>query len=185
MTSTPEQIVAAVDPQQVRTARALFREYAASIESFAGPSLASQGFEEELAGLPGKYAPPRGTILLAMLGGKAVGCAALRPIGARAPDGLAPDPEPLCEMKRLYVRPTSRGLGIGARLCRRLIADAKGIGYAMMKLDTEPRLPEALALYGRLGFRPIPRYNADPDPTTIYLGLTLGAAATCGKASPP
>lgn len=148
-------------------ARALFREYAASLPF----SLCFQGFDEELATLPGKYAAPAGEILLALQGEHPLGCVAVRPIDAMPDDPLAA--RPICEMKRLYVKPAARGRGAGRALCERLIADARVMGFRTMKLDSEPDFDAAVGLYRSLGFVPIPRYNDDPHPQTIYLGLRL------------
>ncbi|HEX8875775.1 MAG TPA: GNAT family N-acetyltransferase, partial [Phycisphaerales bacterium] len=142
----------------------LFREYTASIAHICAASFAQQNIEQELRTLPGKYAQPAGCILLAFGGGGggggAVGCVALRPIEAAAHDRAG---ERVCEMKRLYTRPAARGLGAGRRLCEELIAFARGAGYTLMKLDTEPELAAACALYRALGFVEIPRYNDDPN----------------------
>jgi GNAT superfamily N-acetyltransferase len=143
----------------------LFREYAASLP-FA---LDYQGFDAELATLPGKYAPPTGVILLASTpAGVAIGCIALRP--------LAPgsgDPTPVCEMKRMYVKPGFRGVGAGRRLAERLLSHARAAGYALMKLDTESEFTAAVTLYRSLGFVECPRYNDDPMPGTLWMSLRL------------
>lgn len=131
-------------------------------------SLHHQGFEKELAGLPGRYARPDGCILLATAQGEAVGCAALREIPR-----LEGDIGRVCEMKRMYVRPTFRGRGLGRMLAERLIAEARAIGYGTMKLDTEPDFHEAVGLYRALGFREIPRYNDDPVACTLFMGMRL------------
>ncbi len=158
------RVVEANAPDGVATFAVLCREYAASLPF----SLCFQGFEEELAGLPGKYARPRGCMLLALADGLPAGCVAMRPI-----EPLPGDPAPVCEMKRLWVRPTHRKLGIGRLLCERLISEAKAAGYALMKLDSEPDFSAAMGLYASLGFTPIARYNDDPHPQTVYLGLPL------------
>jgi ribosomal protein S18 acetylase RimI-like enzyme len=145
-------------PEDVETARTLFREYAEGL----GVDLAFQGWERELRELPGDYAQPRGALFLAERQGAAVGCVALRPL----------DP-PLCEMKRLYVRPAGRGLGLGRRLAEHVIAEARRLGYAAMRLDTLPSMGEAQALYGRLGFREIPAYRYNPIVGTRFLELDL------------
>jgi GNAT superfamily N-acetyltransferase len=138
--------------------RTLFREYADSL----GVDLGFQGFEAELAGLPGDYSPPRGRLLIAREGTRAVGCAALRPLGSDA-----------CEAKRLYVRPEARGTGLGRRLTGALIAEAREIGYARLRLDTLPAMREAIALYRSLGFRPIVPYRFNPVEGALFLEKDL------------
>ena len=154
-------IAGAHDGPSLEAVRALFLEYAASLDF----DLCFQGFERELAGLPGAYAPPRGRLLLATVAGEAAGCVGLRPL---AGNGDA------CEMKRLYVRPAFLGQGLGGRLARAVIAEARSIGYGRMLLDTVPdRMAAATALYRRLGFREIPPYYANPIPGATYLELAL------------
>lgn len=134
--------------------RALFREYAASLP-FA---LDFQDFDRELAELPGEYAPPRGALLLA----RGAGCVGLRPLDAAT-----------CEMKRLYVRPSARGTGLGRRLTEAIVGEARGLGYARMRLDTMPDMAAALSLYAELGFREIPPYRANPVDGAVFLELEL------------
>jgi ribosomal protein S18 acetylase RimI-like enzyme len=130
---------------------ALLRAYEADI----GVSLCFQGFEAELAGLPGAYAPPGGQMLLARhaAGGELVGCVALRP-AADAPGS--------CEMKRLYVAPAARGQRLGRTLALAVMQEARRLGYARMCLDTLPTMREAQALYRSLGFRETGVGSSDP-----------------------
>lgn len=146
-------------PEDVARARELFEEYAAGL----GFSLCFQDFDQELATLPGKYAPPAGRLLLACCDDAVAGCGALRP--------LKPG---ICEMKRLYVRPAFRGRHLGRRLAETLMAEAKVIGYASMRLDTIPqKMAEAERLYRGLGFREIPAYYDNPREGVRYFELRL------------
>jgi putative acetyltransferase len=150
-------IVPATSADHIATARRLFKEYEASL----GIELTFQGFAQEVAGLPGAYAPPAGRLLLAT-GAEPAGCVALRPL-----DGG------ICEMKRLYVRPTARGARLGRRLAETVIREARAIGYARMRLDTLPSMKEAFALYQTLGFREIAPYYATPIAGTRFMELDL------------
>jgi GNAT superfamily N-acetyltransferase len=151
--------------EEIAAAAALFREYA----DWLGIDLSFQDFEAELASLPGKYAPPTGELMLAYSSDDdALGCVAVRQLKASA----------VCEMKRLYVRPAARGLGIGRALVAAVIGAAETIGYTHMKLDTLPSMPEALALYKRCGFLEIPAYYYNPVPGTVYLGKRLSRTQT-------
>ena len=143
---------------QIETVRALFREYQRSLDA----DLCFQGFEAELAGLPGSYAPPRGRLLLASKGTNVAGCVALRPLS-----------EHVCEMKRLFVRPVFRGDGLGRQLAERVIAEAQQAGYRTMRLDTLPEMVTAQALYVSLGFRDGPAYYDNPVPGVRYLERAL------------
>src|ERR1700722_14045492 len=134
--------------------RAMLREYAAWLQV----DLCFQGFEEELAALPGEYAPPSGRLLIE----EGAGCVALRAID-----------DEICEMKRLYVRPEHRGSGLGKRLVLALIEEARGIGYKKMRLDTMPKMNSAQGLYAALGFRDIPAYRYNPEPGARFLELGL------------
>jgi putative acetyltransferase len=144
---------------QIAHARELFLEYAQSL----GFSLCFQGFDEELAGLPGDYAPPKGRLLLAEYEGRLAGCIALRPKESG-----------ICEMKRLFLRPQFRGKGLGRILAERIIAEARQIGYNRMRLDTvEPVMKDAVAMYRKLGFEEIDPYCQNPIAGTLYMQLTL------------
>ena len=149
--STADDLAAAVG---------LFRAYAASLDV----DLAYQDFEGEMQGMPGKYAPPRGCLLLARLaGGAPVGSVALRPI----------EPAGSCEMKRLYVAPEGRGLGIGEKLVGLLTDEARRIGYREIRLDTLPTMTGAMALYRKLGFEEIAPYYDTPVAGTRFMRLVL------------
>ncbi|MBV9788085.1 MAG: GNAT family N-acetyltransferase [Chloroflexi bacterium] len=138
----------------------LFEAYAASL----GIDLSFQDFAAELAALPGKYAPPTGELLLARDEHAApLGCVGLRPL---EPDGC-------CEMKRLYVAPLGRGLGLGRALVAAIIAEAVRIGYREMRLDTLPSMTEAIALYHKAGFVPIDPYYHTPIAGTLFLARSL------------
>ncbi len=158
----------ATTPDDVAQARALFVEYA----QWLGVDLCFQGFDEELATLPGAYARPRGRLLLAGPPGEAFGCIALRPLDAVDGDAAAG----VGEVKRLYVRPAARNAGWGRRLAERLVADARAIGYAELKLDTLDWMQSARALYGALGFRACAPYYDNPLPGVVYMSLSLDRA---------
>ena len=146
-------------PAQIAQARELFLEYAQSL----GFSLCFQNFDEELATLPGGYAPPEGRLLLAEYEGELAGCVALHKLEA----GIA-------EMKRLYVRPKFRGKGLGRALAERIITEARRAEYTSLRLDTvEPVMKDAVAMYRKLGFKEIAPYCANPMPGALYMQLAL------------
>ncbi|HEU4587866.1 MAG TPA: GNAT family N-acetyltransferase [Gemmatimonadales bacterium] len=153
------RIAPASGAADIAMARELFREYADRL----GVDLCFQGFETELATLPGRYAPPSGRLFLAWHDDMAAGCVALR----RLEPGV-------CEMKRLYVRPAARGHGLGRALAERVIAEGRAAGYLTMRLDTLPAMQEAQGLYAALGFREIEPYTRNPVPGVRFLELRLG-----------
>lgn len=145
--------------RDVASARELFTEYADSLDF----DLDFQGFDEEFANLLGEYAPPKGCLLLAEYKGQPAGCVAVR--------GLSED---ICEMKRLYVRPEFRGLGIGRALAEAVIAQGRNIGYTRIRLDTAPSMQAARTLYRSLGFRQMSPYRYNPIEGAIFMELELG-----------
>jgi GNAT superfamily N-acetyltransferase len=160
----PSPIRAAATTDDFAEARALFQEYAA----WLAVDLCFQGFAEELATLPGAYAPPRGMLLLAGPAGATLGCIALRP--------LTYDESPLgavAEVKRLYVRPAARAMGLGRRLVQAVIEGARALGYVELKLDTLDRMAEAHSLYAKLGFRACAPYYDNPLPGAVYMSRVL------------
>ena len=145
--------------EDIKTARELFEEYAAALNI----SLCFQNFDQEVHGLPGSYAPPAGRLLLASQDDKVAGCIALRPLADNA-----------CEMKRLFVRPQSRGRGFGGKLVAAVIDAAREIGYEHMRLDTLPgEMAAAIALYRSIGFREIPPYYHNPVAGALFMELPL------------
>lgn len=149
----------AESPAQVAQARELFLEYAESL----GFNLGFQNFDQELAGLPGDYAPPDGRLLVAEYRGQLAGCVALHRLESET-----------CEMKRLYLRSRFRGKGLGRVLAEAVIAEARTIGYRKMRLDTvEPVMPNAVAMYRRLGFVEIEPYRPNPIAGALYMELSL------------
>jgi putative acetyltransferase len=139
--------------------RELFLEYAQAL----GVNLCFQSFDQELAGLPGHYAPPHGRLLLAEYEGQLAGCAALHQWEPGAG-----------EMKRLYLRPTFRGKGLGRAMAETIIAEARNIGYQTLLLDTiEPLMKDAVGMYRKLGFKEIAPYRPNPIPGAMYMELHL------------
>jgi putative acetyltransferase len=159
------RIVTSAEPMD--PVRTLFREYADS----PGSDICFQNFEQELADLPGPYAPPSGCLLLATVGDEPAGCVALKKLA----DGV-------CEMKRLYVRSRHRGTGLGRSLAGQIIEEAKRLGYQAIRLETVPSvLGSAVALYRSLGFRDIPAYCHNPVPGALFMELRLGLTVRAEK----
>ena len=152
------QIRPASDVKELAAVRTLFEEYSATIRV----ELCFQGFGQELATLPGSYAPPRGRLLLAGPTDLPAGCVGLRPAG-----------DAICEMKRLFVRPTCQGRGLGRALAERAIAEARTIGYSTMVLDSLPSMQRAIRLYEALGFVRRSAYYVSPLPGTVFMELSL------------
>jgi putative acetyltransferase len=160
------ELVDGSEPARLADARALIAEYGASL----GIDLSFQDFGRELDTLPGSYRPPLGRLLLALVDGKPAACAALRPLeGDR------------CELKRLYVRPAHRGLGLGRTLTESLVETARALGYRRMVLDTLPPMGAAQQLYRSLGFRETAPYTINPVPGAAFLELDLTEPAASGR----
>ena len=149
-------------PRELDDVRGIFREYAEGL----GIDLCFQNFAEELAGLPGEYAPPRGDLLIARVDGALAGCCALRPMDSADYPNAA-------EMKRLYVRKAFRGFGLGRQLAEATLDAARRIGYDCVLLDTLDEMEAARALYEDLGFEEIPPYYHNPVPGAHYLKADL------------
>ena len=160
---TPDiQLVIPADPESLEITRGIFREYVGSMD--IDPRF--QDIEEELAALPGEYAPPHGHLLLAFVDGELAGCGALR-------DLTDVDYANSCEMKRLYVRPAFRRFGLGRLLAQALFDEARSVGYSTMLLDTLDDMGAARGLYASLGFEEIPPYYYSPIAGSHYLKADL------------
>ena len=153
------EIHVTLSSSQLLEVRELFLEYAQSL----GFSLCFQGFDQELANLPGIYAPPTGRLLLATIDEQSAGCAGLHKLE-----------DEVCEMKRLYVRPSWRGFGLGRALAEIIIDEAGKLGYRKMRLDTiTGKMDNAIRLYRQLGFKEIAPYQPTPIPEALYMELEL------------
>ena len=172
MAESPFTIRAVSTGAELQAARSIIAEYVASISAFACASFAHQNVEAELADLPGVYVPPRGGLWLAWKDGvpEPIGCIALRPVKSHFSVERI---RTVAEIKRMYTRPATRGLGVARRMCEEVLTFARQAGYSEIWLDSDPELMAALRLYQSLGFAPIERYNQDPDTKTLYLGMKL------------
>jgi len=159
-TSASPELVAANQPEDYLAARTLFSEYASQL----GVDLCFQNFSAELERLPEMYGPPGGRLILARREGQLIGC-----VGVRA----LPKASGACEMKRLYVRASARGLGVGRQLAVAAIDAARQLGYRRLVLDTLGSMTAARALYSELGFRETPPYYPNPSADVAYLELVL------------
>jgi putative acetyltransferase len=162
VTPTDVQITLPTSQVELMQVREIFREYADSL----AVDLCFQNFEHELAHLPGDYAAPRGTLLLALVDGEVAGCCALRPLDAADYPNAA-------EMKRLYVRKAFRRFGLGRQLAEAVLDAARQAGYASVLLDTLDDMESARALYAELGFEEIPPYYHNPIAGSHYLKADL------------
>lgn len=152
------RIAPASGAEDMRVLAELFRGYAASLPV----DLDYQDFDDELAALPGKYAPPKGALLLARDADGALGCVGLRALA-----------EGVCEMKRLYLLPAARGLGLGRALADAVVAEARRLGYRELRLDTLPTMTRAIAMYEQMGFERIEPYYRPTPPGTVFMALKL------------
>ena len=160
------ELVAATTAQHIEATRAIFNEYAQQLVQHSGVDLCFQNFDAELAGLPGEYASPAGTLLLAWVNGELAGCGAMRAL----PDV---DYANACEMKRLFVRDAFRKFGLGRLMAKALIDAARQAGYSAMLLDTLDEMEVARGLYTTLGFEEIPPYYFNPIAGAHYLKVDL------------
>lgn len=164
--NTPD-ISAAKTEADLAAIRSLFQDYGAE---WPGQDLADEDFAEEARSLPGLYAPPNGRLLLAKFGRDAAGCIALRRLSAR-----------IAEVKRLYVPPQFRTLKIGRGLVAAVIAEAKGVGYRTLRLDTTNAMHAATGLYRSLGFQPIGSYAGKSTDGNIFMELKISGALALAR----
>lgn len=155
----------------VHSIRTLFTRYATSL----GIDLTFQDFQTEFDSLPGAYSPPAGSLLLARhnVSNEAIGCVGLRPLKPSSSPSYSSPTAPVAEMKRLYVSPDGRGLGLGRALAEAIVSAAEQLGYTEIRLDTLPDMQAARHLYADMGFVQIDRYYDTPLEGTVFLGLKL------------
>jgi ribosomal protein S18 acetylase RimI-like enzyme len=163
------KILQAHTGENLKFIKMLFVEYANSLDF----DLDFQDFKEELANLPGDYSPPKGCLLLARHEGEIAGCVALRELSRG-----------VCEMKRLYIKPQFRGMGIGRALAEAIIEKAQNAGYTHMRLDTAPSMHAARALYASLGFKEISPYRYNPIEGAVFMELILAQENKTWQAAP-
>lgn len=156
-----------IEPARTEADFAVAKELIRAYVDWLGEDLSYQNFDDEMAGFPAKYLPPKGEILLARLEGAAVGVVCLQPLA-----------EGICEMKRMWADPACRGRGIGRRLAEAIVRTGRERGYRLMRLDTLSRLTSAVSLYENMGFRRIPAYYNNPTEGVIYLELDLSGGET-------
>ena len=157
------QVADAASPEALDQVRQLLREFAAEFDPVVAEIFVVQGFAAEVAGLPGRYAPPTGCLLLALEGTTPAGCVALRDLGGG-----------ICEMKRLYVPPPFRSRGAGRLLVAAVLRRAEGLGYRRMVLDTLPEMGAAIALYEGFGFVATAPYWGHPTAHAVFMARALG-----------
>lgn len=162
MDSPSVVLITPASAEDWRETRDIFTEYARSL----AVDLCFQGFDQELAQLPGDYAPPRGALLLAKVEGVVAGCCALRPLDTA-------DYPNASEMKRLYVRKAFRGFGLGRQLAEAILDQARLAGYSCVLLDTLDDMEAARALYEELGFEEVPPYYHNPHAGAHYLKVDI------------
>ncbi len=163
MPSLEYKLIGANDATGIEDARTLFQEYQQAI----GLDLGFQGFDDEVQTLPGKYIAPSGCLAVVYKGEEAIGCGALR----KLEDGIA-------ELKRVYVRPTAQGLGLGRQISERLIQQARLIGYRRLRLDTFSWMDRAVELYRSLGFVDIEPYYSHAEPNALFMELDLASVSS-------
>ncbi|MBS1542234.1 MAG: GNAT family N-acetyltransferase [Bacteroidetes bacterium] len=145
-------------PEQFQVARDLFREYAATLSV----DLCFQNFDKELQEIDLQYGSPAGALMLVMRDGRAIGCGAIRKLEGK-----------VGELKRMYLRPDARGLGVGSKLLSKCFEVARRLGYDTLRLDTLPEMTDAQAMYRKHGFYEISSYRSNPVKGSLYMEKRL------------